>query len=126
MSVRIDIDESSEMSDPEPLLLRLRQEQGAILGEIVHQEDEDKLYEQTTVWLDTINVHLDTSVTSRMTCIEKEFQAVPDDLSFAVESQPDGVLVEVVSEDTVVCFYRIRYGGWGLVFGASDGEIFLD
>lgn len=115
MSIQIDVNESNETADSEPLLLVVSQKHGAIIVEVVNRENRQEVYEQQTVWLDTLSIQVDSTAESRMSTAEKQFNSMVKSLEISVSKHPDGVLVEVVVEDTVVCFYRIRYVDWGLV-----------
>lgn len=115
MSIQIDVDATDESADSEPLLLVVSEQHGAIIAEVVHRENRDTVYEQQTVWLDSLALQINSSAESRMTTAEKQFRSGVKSLEVCVSKHSDGVLVEVVVEDTVVCFYRIRYVDWGFV-----------
>lgn len=113
MSINLERDGfPQEQVEEEKLRLLVYRDDAGIKAEIVRQDALDITLCDEIIWPESYGVY-DAENRSNLSRVEQVFYANPDDVGIQVLCHSDGFMIEVVTPETVVSYYRLEYKKWG-------------
>lgn len=113
MSINLEQDGMpQEQVEEDKLRLLVYRTETGIDVEIVPQDNLDVTLEAESIWPESYGVY-DTDERSCLTRVEQTFYAIPENVGIQILCHSDGFMIEVVTPETVVSYYRLNYSKWG-------------
>lgn len=113
MSINLEQDGfPQEQVEEEKLRLLVYRAEAGIRVEIVRQDELEVILCDEIIWPESYGVY-DAEKRSKLNRVEQTFYANPDDIGIQVLCHSDGFMIEVVTPETVVSYYRLEYEKWG-------------